>query len=402
MLFSNCIALNGSSLLTKVQDETIHKLLEIARNVGNKREELYQEYILWDKSTSKTIETLQKIRDKLNNHSFNSKCAILSGTSATILGSIAGIAGVALAVPTAGLSLALTVGGTGLATTGGILSAGSSITNHFLSKQLCKEAKEVLELNIKYVEKIEQIRHDYFHFLKEFENLLNQLEEKDYQILSILTEENLEDTLKDVHLDNAVHSSLPPTVSKMEEMKQNGNILAKNLILIKYFRELIELIRKDPNMKRLIELIRKDPNMKRLLYKFLPDTVRELINPLSVLTGAATSVTSKIESGIVAGKGIAETSKNFQFVVKEMGKTVRIGIGVLNAVFLVWGMVDLVTTSIQVHRRTESDQSKEIGEIAINLQNYRQEMRAIVREKFEWDLNYENDLDDENSLSNRI
>lgn len=205
-----------------------------------------------------------------------------------------------------------------------------------------------------------------------------------------------------MHLDDAVHSSLPPTVSKMEEMKQNGNILAKNLILIKYFRELIELIRKDPNMKRLIELIRKDPNMKRLLYKFLPDTVRELINPLSVLTGAATSVTSKIESGIVAGKGIAETSKNFQFVVKEMGKTVRIGIGVLNAVFLVWGMVDLVTTSIQVHRRTESDQSKEIGEIAINLQNYRQEMRAIVREKFEWDLNYENDLDDENSLSNRI
>lgn len=360
-----------------IREEPILKLLETAQNVEHQRKILHQLYISWNKNTWKTIRTLLAIRDELKEHSFNSNCAIVFGSVVTVLGSIVdvagSIAGSLLKIPE--LSLASTIGGTAAATAGRVISSGSHITFNYLSKKLCIEAKKVFELNLKCTEDVERSRSTYFKFLEEFKDQLYNLELKYHQMMiSVLEEENLVHSLKDLHLSRCQvnQSNMSPTVSKMKKLRQNFVIGKKKNDLKKYFIELISVINKDPIMKKMIQ-------------DHTPKDLHGLILPIV----DATSAKIQRELLIEIVSWISKAGENLQFLFREMSTVVKVSLGILNTIFLAWGMTDLVNTSINIHNGSDTDQIREIGQVAEKLQKIRQEVIRINREIFEWDLKFE-------------
>ncbi|XP_023239282.1 uncharacterized protein LOC111637910 isoform X2 [Centruroides sculpturatus] len=341
-----------------IQEELIKNLREIAEANVNTKNTLFQKYALWHKKTWEIILSLLNIRDELKKHSFGSNCANLTGASATILGSIASIVGIALTPVTAGISLALTIGGIATATTGGVVSAGSTITNYVLSKNLCEKVNEIFNTHINFTEEVERAANEYSQLLTQFQKLLEELDEEYSQILKLL----LDDCIQ--HVNMSTLKSLDdwcPTLSKLEEMEPNKEIMLKVPLII----QLVKYVMDDNNM---VNIIKATP-LKNVLQ-----------------AGSLASITETAISADRIVKSISETGRLFMLALKEAGLAVRIGLGVLNAVFVIWGLYDLVTTSINIHRGSETEQIKEIGRVVRNLKKYRKESKSKAVELFGHEL----------------
>ncbi|XP_023239293.1 uncharacterized protein LOC111637918 [Centruroides sculpturatus] len=341
-------------VLPDIQEGLIKNLREVAETNVNTKNTLFQKYALWHKKTWEIILSLLNIRDELRKHSFGSNCANLTGASATILGSIASIVGITLTPITAGTSLALTAGGIATATTGGIVSAGSTITNYVLSKKLYEKVEEIFNTHYSFTEEVERAANEYGQLLTQFQKQLEELDEEHSQILKCL----LDDCIQ--HVNMSTQKSLDdwcPTLSKLEEMAPNKEIMLKVPLII----QLVKYVKDDNNM---VNIIKATP----------------LKNVLKV--GSLASITETAISADRIVKPISEAGRLFTFALKEAGKAVKVGLNVLNAVFVIWGLVDLVTTSINIHRGSETDQIKEIGEVVRNLKKYRKESKSKAVEIF--------------------
>ncbi|XP_023239284.1 uncharacterized protein LOC111637911 [Centruroides sculpturatus] len=341
-----------------IQEELFKNLIEIAETIVNTKNTLFQKYALWHKKTWEISLSLLNIRKELKKHSFGSNCANLTGASATILGSIASIVGIALMPITAGTSLALTIGGIATATTGGIVSAGSTITNYILSKKLYEKVNEIFNTHINFTEEIERAANEYSQLLTQFQKLLKELDEEHYQILKLLLNDCIEnvDTSTQKSLDNWC-----PTLSKLEEMAPNKQIMLKVQLII----QLVKYVKDDNNM---VNIIKTTP-------------IKDVLQ-----TGSLLNITKTAISADQIVKSISEAGRLFTLSLKEARLVVRIGLSVLNAVFVIWGLVDLVTTSINIHRGSETEQIKEIGKVVTNLKKYRKETKSKAVELFGHEL----------------
>lgn len=358
-----------------IQEEQLLKLLETARNIDHQREKLHGLYVTWNKNIWKTIISLLTIRDELRKHSFNSNLAVLSGSLLTLLGSIINVVGSLLHIPV--ISVPLTIGGTTVSATGRAISAGSHIANNHLSKN-SHTVDKIFHLNLKRTENIERSRSTYFQFLEEFKDQLDNLELKYHpMILSLLEEENLLNSLEDLHLKNCkeIHNSLPPTVSAMKEIKPN-TIVEEKSVINKYLTEFISLVNKNPAMKKMI-------------YDRIPKNIGGLVRPI-IDAAAASDVIRKQPLSKITDE-IWQAGRNLQFLFKETSTVMKVSLGVVNAIFLAWGIVDVVNTSISIHRGSDTDQIRKIGQAARKLKKYRREVIRITREIFEWDLQVEED-----------
>lgn len=352
-----------NNVIKKQDEKTDLSILKIVEDdVRYRRKNLYQEYTSWDKNTSENIKCLQKICDQMNNP-FNSKCVVFSRFS-TIGGSIIGMAGVVVTVPTDRLHLALIFGGTSLAT---IVGISLFITNNYLSNQLCKNAKENFELNIEKTKKVEELKNDYFQLLRQSKNKLIQLKENDPEV-----QENLKEIFNDLDLNEMIQSTVFPSVSVMENMRPNEKILNQKMIMFEYTKKLITLIRNS-----------SINNIKVLMHKHLPKNLHKLIDIFLLLMQAPGE--SKIDCIIMIIKeigriGSKEIIKNLSFNEILIGKPIKISLFILNAAFFCWGMRDLIKTSIIKNR--ETNQSREIIKTANNLQKYQQDVKDILKENF--------------------
>lgn len=354
-----------------IPEETILKLLKTARIVEREREKLHQLYISWNENTEETITKLLAIRDDLKKYLFKSNCAFLFGSTVTVLGAIAGVTGSLLEISE--LSRRLIIGGTTTATTGSVICASSHIANNYLSKNLCIEAKSVFELNLKYIDDLEQSRITYFQFLKEFNDQLdNLILNHNEKILSILEEENPGYNLNDLHLSEyqVNQSSMSSTVSEMKKLSQNFEIEKKKNNLKEYVIELKSVINIDPNMKKMIQ-------------DRIPRKLHESIRP--VVDRISDRIKSKISMEIASW--MIDSDENLRFLFSEMSLVVKASLGILNAIFLAWGMINMVNTSINIYRGSETDQMREILQQAKKLHEIREKVIRINREIFKWDLN---------------
>ncbi len=107
---------------------------------------------------------LRETAEELDEHYKNIKITKVVTGSTGIVGTILGLTGLALAIPTGGISLALTVGGGALAATSGIAHLGSDIAKHILTKSHLKKLDELCqadEQNIfKLADYLEEIIRD--------------------------------------------------------------------------------------------------------------------------------------------------------------------------------------------------------------------------------------------------
>ncbi|XP_067132810.1 apolipoprotein L4-like [Centruroides vittatus] len=341
-----------------VEEELFKNLIEIAERIVNTKNTLFQKYTLWHKKTGEIIFSLLSIRDELRKHSFRSNCANLTGASATILGSIASIAGIVLMPITAGTSLALTIGGIATATTGGAVSAGSTVANYVLSKNLYEKVNEIFNTHISFTKEVESTASEYSQLFTRFQNLLEELDEEHYQILKFLLDDYI------LNVNTSTQKSLDdwcPTLSKLEEMAPNKEIMLKVPLII----QLVKYVMNDNNM---VNIIKATPSRNVLQ-----------AGPLANIAKTAVSADRIVKS-------ISETGRLFMLGLKEAGLAVRIGLSVLNAVFVIWGLVDLVTTSIDIHRGSETEQIKEIGKVVKDLKKYRKETKSKAVEIFGHEL----------------
>lgn len=190
--------------------------------------------------------------------------------------------------------------------------------------------------------------------------------------MSILEEENPGYNLNDLHLSEyqVNQSSMSSTVSEMKKLSQNFEIEKKKNNLKEYVIELKSVINIDPNMKKMIQ-------------DRIPRKLHESIRP--VVDRISDRIKSKFSMEIASW--MIDSEKNLQFLFSEMSLVVKASLGILNAIFLAWGMINMVNTSINIYRGSETDQMREIRQQAKKLHEIREKVIRINREIFKWDLN---------------
>ena len=103
-----------------------------------------------------TIEEIEKTIEKLTEHHKNVNISRITGSGASIAGSLIAIVGFVLAPVTLGASIGLSVGGIALAVAGGGTAAGASIADAFLQKSNIKHVQDQLDRDYKQLEAISQ------------------------------------------------------------------------------------------------------------------------------------------------------------------------------------------------------------------------------------------------------
>ena len=88
----------------------------------------------WKMNRARLIDELSEIADRIEKNNKNSRIARLTGASASVAGTTMTVVGAVEAPLTLGASLGLTIGGGTLAAAGGVTTAGSSLTDHFLRR----------------------------------------------------------------------------------------------------------------------------------------------------------------------------------------------------------------------------------------------------------------------------
>ncbi|CAF1081652.1 unnamed protein product [Rotaria sp. Silwood1] len=91
------------------------------------------------------ISSIIEIANKIDENHKNVNITKVVTSSSGIAGTVLGIAGLALAIPTGGISTLLTIGGIGLAVTSGAAHLGSDITEHFLTESNLKKLDEICQ-----------------------------------------------------------------------------------------------------------------------------------------------------------------------------------------------------------------------------------------------------------------
>ena len=106
------------------------------------------------------IRTIQEIRDtanKLQEHHRNVNISRITGSSASIAGSVMAIVGFALTPVTLGASIGLSAAGIGIAVAGGATVAGASVADVFIEKSNVKDVQNRLDRDFKQVKAIQGI-----------------------------------------------------------------------------------------------------------------------------------------------------------------------------------------------------------------------------------------------------
>lgn len=104
----------------------------------------------FNENRAKLVQFLHNTATELGEHHKNIKITKVVTGSTAIAGTLMGVGGVALALPTGGISLALTLGGGLLAATSGVAHLGSGIVENILEKRYIDELDKLSRADEEY------------------------------------------------------------------------------------------------------------------------------------------------------------------------------------------------------------------------------------------------------------
>ena len=102
---------------------------------------------VWSPIREETIDALSRKKEELIELGSNICISKIAGSSASIVGGVTTVVGLALAPFTLGMSLVVAGIGAGVATLGGVTTVSATIADAAITKRTLKEASEVLEVD---------------------------------------------------------------------------------------------------------------------------------------------------------------------------------------------------------------------------------------------------------------
>ncbi|XP_067133042.1 uncharacterized protein [Centruroides vittatus] len=339
----------------------LEKLYGKARSINFFKTKISKSYRKWDNESAKTIKFLKDIENSLKNYSKATDIAKMVGEVSSIIGSIVSLYAIFLLKDE---EMAKTVKRVGKCFTvaGCVTVKGSTILNKQLRKNGCNSAESTLDELMTLTQELEDERKEYFRLVKEFEKILDELNENELKSLHYYLEENqLGDVMNDVDLDPSVVNNIPPIIREIDRLKIREDVLDIKIFEFNLIPKLSEEIKNDPIMKEIL-------SMK---CKYVPSV-----------------------SGENAIKGIQAVSslKSFMSVVdlipidnkiQKFNNSSFIN-GLSNITLLVESIINL---SILISSRGEvSAQCEEIKRIANELKEYRSDIKDILSESLQWNF----------------
>lgn len=137
---------------------------------------------LWFNSRNELVSTLTSVAEEIDRHHHNVNIASLTGTSSSIAGGTAAIAGLVLSPFTGGLSVALTAGGLVGTVAGSATTLGANIAEVYLTKELIERARRVLETDATYTEALKAAFHELVIHESEVVTILEELKEESFTL----------------------------------------------------------------------------------------------------------------------------------------------------------------------------------------------------------------------------
>ncbi|XP_023215372.1 uncharacterized protein LOC111618143 isoform X1 [Centruroides sculpturatus] len=344
---------NGSSA------RRFETLFEKVQSINVFKTKILESYHEWDRRSAETIGIIKQIENSLK---------ILEATYiGMIIGVISAIAGYICSIFAMifsnykAVSDTLKSVGDSLIDAGDITFAGSAIVNSVFTEKDYKKAETTLNTLMRLTQELEDERKKYFRLVKEFETILDGLNENELKVLRIYLEKNeLGNVMNDVDLDPSVVDNIPPNMREMDRLKINEDVINKKLFEFNLIRIISEEIKKDPVMEHILHIIYERENGQNAFntlqtipsFKFIVNGVDLFGNKLHDLK----------YSPFLDGM-----SNVFSLLEKT-----------------------LTLTHLIAKQEEVSAQCEEIGRIAKQLEEYKWDMKDIFRMTLKWDCFHEN------------
>ncbi|XP_023215364.1 uncharacterized protein LOC111618142 isoform X1 [Centruroides sculpturatus] len=344
---------NGSSA------RRFETLFEKVQSINVFKTKILESYHEWDRRSAETIGIIKQIENSLK---------ILEATYiGMIIGVISAIAGYICSIFAMifsnykAVSDTLKSVGDSLIDPGDITFAGSAIVNSVFTEKDYKKAETTLNTLMTLTQELEDERKKYFRLVKEFETILDGLNENELKVLRIYLEKNeLGNVMNDVDLDPSVVDNIPPNMREMDRLKINEDVINKKIFEFNLIRIISEEIKKDPVMEHILHIIYERENGQNAFntlqtipsFKFIANGVDLFGNKLHDLK----------YSPFLDGM-----SNVFSLLEKT-----------------------LTLTHLIAKQEEVSAQCEEIGRIVKQLEEYKSDMKDIFRMTLKWDCFHEN------------
>ncbi|XP_023215361.1 uncharacterized protein LOC111618140 [Centruroides sculpturatus] len=337
----------------------IHRLYGKARSINFFKTKISKSYQKWDKEATETIKFLKEVENSLKNYSKATEIASIVGEASSIIGAIASLSGIFLLNDAKTAETFKRVGKC-LTVAGSVTVKGSTILNKQLTKNRCNSVERTLDELKTLTQELEDGRKEYFRLVKEFETILDELNENELKSLHYYLEENkLENVMNDVDLDASVINNIPPIIREMDRLKIREDILNIEILEFNLIPKISEEIKNNSIMKEIL-------SMK---CKYVPS-----INGENAIKGV--QAVSSIKSMMSVVDLIPIDNKIHKF------NNLSFINGLSNISLLVESIISLF---ILISSRGEvSAQCEEIGRIANELEEYRSHIKDILRESLQW------------------
>ncbi|XP_067133057.1 uncharacterized protein [Centruroides vittatus] len=334
-------------LFDKVQSINVFKTLIL---------ETYHE---WDRQSAETIDIMKKIENSLT-FSKVTYIGMIIEVISTIAGYICSILAMIFSNYKA-VSDTLKRVGDGLVDAGDITFTGSAIANNVFTEKDYKKAETTLNELMRLTQELENERKKYFTFVKEFETILDGLNENELKVLRNYLEKNeLGNVMNDVDLDPSVVDYIPLNIREMDRLKINEDIIHRKIFEFNLIFKISVEIKKDPVMEHIVYVMYERENGQNALktsqtlsgFKFIVNGVDLFGNELYDLKYSPF---------------LDDMSSVFSLLERTMTLT------------------HLISKYHEV-----STQCEEIWRIAKQLEEYKSDMKDIFRKTLKWDCFHEN------------
>ncbi|XP_067144881.1 uncharacterized protein [Centruroides vittatus] len=330
--------------------QNMNELFESVQRIDVQKTKFMNTYRSWDVKSGKAVKKLKDIEKSINNNTDIANCVKIGGDIGKIVGSIALITSAFINDKKASKDWKNV--GTDLTAFGMVFSEGSTAMNSFLTENLCKDAKEIMDELFKCTEGLEKESKEYFRLVNICKNVLKKMDEEEIQLIRDYLDENKYSSFRSVDFWN---SHLPPTLPKMESLRLNENSLVDSHSKYGLVSVIAEYITENPVLKGFFDWKLED---------------------LPFVNGR--NITEGLLGNITCSSSALDFMKPFC-----TGMDNRTALGLSGAVFLANEILGMVDTCSKF--QNGSVQSREVRRVAEKLEKYRDEVRSNLSATLGWD-----------------
>ncbi|XP_023215362.1 uncharacterized protein LOC111618141 [Centruroides sculpturatus] len=351
------------------------KLYGKARSINFFKTKISKSYQKWDKEATETIKILKEVENSLKSYSKATNIGQIVGEVSTILGTFASLCGIFILKDEMMAETFKRIG-RGFTIAGTVTVKGSTILSKVLAKKGCNSGKRPMDALMTLTQELEDGRKEYFRLVKEFEAILDGLNENELKILQNYLEENqLGNVMNDVDLDPSVINNIPPIIREMDRLKIREDILNIEIFEFNLIPKISEEIKNDPIMKEILSMRSEYVPFANGENAFLSlqavSSLKSMMNVVDLIP-----IDNKIHK-----------FNNSPFID-----------GVSNIFLLVEKIINL--TVLMSSGNEVSAQCEEIGRVANELKQYTSDMRDILSDTLKWEYGEDNliSIDDANYI----